>query len=241
LAASLPRQAQKLVRLGAVLVLGELDDLAQARDRAAEIAGLERRPRLVHGSRGDSQIGLGYFPPGGVAVIDDNPAGCGAARKLGLAGRRRTRACNGDHDALDVGTRGDLVGDRAIELDAQRRARRLAGLEVDGLDADERARRRAHRFALQELQRGRLVAIDGVDRDAQLLATVDGKVARIADADVEVHLQDRAALLVDDLRIGQGRIDHRLGARQISCGQQRQRQREQQRGAVADQAHHHLP
>src|SRR5258708_15397165 len=45
-------------------------------------------------------------------------------------------------------------------------------------------------LAFQKLQRDGLVPIDRIDRYPQLFAAVERKVARIADADVEIHLQE---------------------------------------------------
>ena len=66
-------------------------------------------------------------------------------------------------------------------------------------------------------------------------------MARIANADIESDLEDRAALLDSDLRIGQRLIDNGLSGRRSQREQRRSRKSERQKPAMNGLNHHHPP
>ena len=208
LAALLPRKSQQLLRFGAVLILGIFQNFRQDLDRTSEIVLVQRRPRFVRPAGNRPQVRVGNLARRPVfraevrgAVTEWSGRETRPCREYRLALRRWLCAGDCDHDALGIGVRGDLIGNRVIEKNPEHGTGRILGLEVDRLDPVTLAVGHRRCFAPQCHQGGRLVAIDRIYRDPQFIAPVERKMARIANADIERDLENRAALLDGNLRI----------------------------------------
>ena len=254
LAVLLTREPQQLLGFDAVLVLRILQNFREEPDCGTGIIALQRRPSFVHRSGSHPQIRLGNRTGGSIAGLN-----CCAGVRTMLAGRRgcRGRGCgkdrpaclrrpcsgNRNHNTPGLGVRGDLIGHRMIETNPEHKLVRTPGLDIDGVDAGLPAVRHGNVLMQQWCQGSgsRLVAIGRRHPDPQLIASLQRKMAGIANADVEIDLENCTIRLHRKLHAGQYPIGDGLGNRRPQRQQRHCRNRECWKPTRSDSSHHHPP